>query len=422
MKAYHQTELEDFVSWADEALKGSQLQDIESYEEALVLGFYLKGRGTKYLVLEMNKQAPMAFLFDKNPFLTKKKTKPVSLFINAHAKNLHVTKIESLKDFGRIFTIYLASTQRECQIAVHLIPKAANIIVTMDKKSICWNKPKEIVHFATPPLEEVRSIAAIHNEWLKQRKNPEPGSSSPELKIRKKLEKDLEKKKKALGEIKKHLDSKESDDWYQLGELLKTKKLTEVGREWDVYLDRKRSQAWNLEQCFQKAKQLVKKRQGTLDRKNIVEEEIHILENQMDGEIERLGQVEPALPKRKSLTEVRTRKKQLESGCIAFLGKSAEDNMKILRQSQAWDIWLHLRDYPSAHAVVQRNKNQEVSREELHQVALWLAQESMQRKIMLPGTRLEIVYTECRHVRPIKGDKLGRVHYQNERHFMLVLT
>ncbi len=422
MKAYHQLELEDFVSWAHDTLKGSQLQDIESYEEALVLGFYIQGRGTKYLVFEMNKLSPMAFLFDKNPFSTKKKIKPVGLFISAHGKNLQVQKIESLQDFGRIFTIFLSSSERKCQIQVHLIPKAANILVVTDEKNISWNKPKEIIHFETPPVDEVRSITAIHNEWLKQRKNPEAGSSSPELKIRKKLEKDLEKKKKALSEIQKTLDSKENEDWYKLGELLKTTKMINVGSEWDVFLDRKRNQAWNLEQCFQKAKQLVKKRQGTLDRKEIVESEIHVLENQMEGEISRLGKAEPATLKRKLLVEVKTRKKVLDSGIVAFLGKSADDNMKILRQSQAWDLWLHLRDYPSAHAIIQRNKNQEIPQGELNQVAAWLAQESLQKKILLPGTRLEIVYTECRHVRPIKGDKLGRVQYQNERHFMLVLT
>ncbi len=422
MKAYHQLELEDFVSWVHDTLKGSQLQEIESYEEHLVMGFYIQGRGTKYLVLEMNKLAPMAFLFDKNPFSTKIKIKPVGLFISAHGKNLQVQKIESLKDYGRIFTIFLSSSERNCQIQVHLIPKAANILVITDEKNISWNKPKEIVQFETPPVDEVRSITSIHNEWLKQRKNPEEGSSSPELKIRKKLEKDLQKKKKALGEIQKTLDSKENEEWYQLGELLKTTKITDVGAEWDVFLDRKRNQAWNLEQCFQRAKQLVKKRQGTIERKKIVESEIHRLENQMEGEISRLGKAEPAISKRKLLVEVKTRKKVLESGLVAFLGKSADDNMKILRQSQAWDLWLHLRDYPSAHAIIQRNKNQEVPREELNQVAAWLAQESLQKKILLPGTRLEIVYTECRHVRPIKGDKLGRVHYQNERHFMLVLT
>jgi predicted ribosome quality control (RQC) complex YloA/Tae2 family protein len=80
-----------------------------------------------------------------------------------------------------------------------------------------------------------------------------------------------------------------------------------------------------------------------------------------------------------------------------------------------------LRDYPSAHAVIQRNKNQNVKQEEIREVALWLTQESLQKKLLLPGTRLEVVHTECRFVRPIKGDKLGRVNYQNESHFMLVL-
>jgi predicted ribosome quality control (RQC) complex YloA/Tae2 family protein len=422
VKPYHQTELEDFVQWADEELKTAQLQDIESYESALCMSFYIKGRGSQWLVLDFNNNTPMALLLDRNPFGYKKSTRPVSLFLKAHAKNLHVKKISSREGMGRVFDISLDSSNRHCMMEVRLIPKAPNLLVTTEEKSISWNKPKDLVKIETPEAEEVRSIVAIHKEWLAGLRKPEAGDTSPELKLRKKLEKDLERKRKALTEINKHLDSKESDEWYQLGELLKTQKLSDIGHEWDIYLDRKRSQSWNLQQAFHKAKLVAKKRKGTFDRKKIVEDEIHTLENQMEGEIERLSTAQPALPKRKNPTEVRSRKKELESGAIAFLGKSAADNMKILRQSQAWDIWLHLRDYPSAHAVIQRNKNQEISRDELNQVALWLAQESLQKKILLDGARLEIVYTECRHVRPIKGDKLGRVHYQNERHFMLVVT
>ena len=33
----------------------------------------------------------------------------------------------------------------------------------------------------------------------------------------------------------------------------------------------------------------------------------------------------------------------------------------------------------------------------------------------LRGQMFDILVAECRHVRPIKGDKVGRVNYTNER-------
>ena len=114
-------------------------------------------------------------------------------------------------------------------------------------------------------------------------------------------------------------------------------------------------------------------------------------------------------------TEARGRKLHLASGALAYCGRSASDNLALLRQARAWDYWFHLRDYPGAHAIIHRQRDQEISEKELQQVAEWVVKESVSSKSILDGQKLAVVIVECRFVRPIKGDRLGRVTYHSEK-------
>ena len=67
------------------------------------------------------------------------------------------------------------------------------------------------------------------------------------------------------------------------------------------------------------------------------------------------------------------------------------------------------------------DKNQKVNDNVLREVALWVATETKASQKLPTGSKLDVVVTECRYVRPIKGDKLGRVHYQNERVLTVVI-
>ncbi|MNT80503.1 hypothetical protein D3C72_2199710 [compost metagenome] len=111
----------------------------------------------------------------------------------------------------------------------------------------------------------------------------------------------------------------------------------------------------------------------------------------------------------------------MESGAIAYCGKSAADNLALLRQAKAWDFWLHLKDFPGAHAIVHRKRDQLIPDNELLQVSEWLAHESLSEKSLYPGQKLAVVVVETRFVRPIKGDKLGRVTYHSEGTLFLTL-
>jgi predicted ribosome quality control (RQC) complex YloA/Tae2 family protein len=103
----------------------------------------------------------------------------------------------------------------------------------------------------------------------------------------------------------------------------------------------------------------------------------------------------------------------LDENFEAVMGKSARDNLEILRQAQAWDLWMHLKDYPGAHAIIVRPRTKEVPLKWIQKVSEWLIRETIGQKKVEMGSKYDVVVVECRYVRPIKGDKLGRVSYHN---------
>ena len=172
-----------------------------------------------------------------------------------------------------------------------------------------------------------------------------------------------------------------------------------------------------IQEVFDLAKQSEKKYQGRLERAAELAKEI-----EQAPSVKLSGSLADTTAGRSSTKnkwlDVRSRRLDLGEGLEAIMGKSAKDNLAILRQAKAWDLWLHLRDYPSAHAVIRKNRNDILSDHKLQQVVDWICQEHFRGKKMDLGQRLEVIITECRHVKPIKGDSHGRVTYQNERIFI----
>jgi predicted ribosome quality control (RQC) complex YloA/Tae2 family protein len=113
-------------------------------------------------------------------------------------------------------------------------------------------------------------------------------------------------------------------------------------------------------------------------------------------------------------SQSKARRLQIEEGIEALIGKSAKDNLSILRHAQPWDLWLHLKDYPGAHAIIVRPRNKEISTSAIQKVAEWLIKESLPKE-QIRGGKYDVVVVESRFVRPIKGDQLGRVTYHSPR-------
>jgi predicted ribosome quality control (RQC) complex YloA/Tae2 family protein len=73
------------------------------------------------------------------------------------------------------------------------------------------------------------------------------------------------------------------------------------------------------------------------------------------------------------------RRLELNDNLFAVIGKTAKDNLSILRKAQAWDLWLHLKDFPGAHAIITRPRNYEVSLAQIQKVATWVIKESFKK-------------------------------------------
>ena len=114
--------------------------------------------------------------------------------------------------------------------------------------------------------------------------------------------------------------------------------------------------------------------------------------------------------------EAKGRRHKIGDDLEVYVGKSAADNLAILRRAQPFDYWLHLRERPGSHAILRRTRGRTVSDAELIEAGRWVIEQSTGQRVReLKGERFDLLIVECRFVRPIKGDRLGRVNYSNDR-------
>lgn len=447
MKTPSFLELQSLVEFFSDELLGSQLQEIHASSEGLVLVFYrfIKQPKTAYLVFDLDMQFPFVGLYFSHPWPSLKKTVPVGLFLNSHAKNLAVKELKLKSEYGRVLLLSLGESGPGYEPAVlefRLIPKQANLIASKEKKSISWYPVKPLGDRLPQPADEVaevRSIPVILNDWYQRRGQGKKAvaagtatlvksSGSPYEKWKMQKQKDLRKKQNALIAIESQIQDLLLFPWSEIGQHLKTYGTQDLKNEWLQHLDFEISVSKNIQNCFAKAKAAKIKIVGAQKRLAQVQAEIDVL-NDLSEEVfakylialnQRQKQNGKSSPRK---VEGRFRKFILEnnaaSSTICYMGKSAKDNLDLLRKAKAWDIWLHLKDYPSAHAIIHLNKDQVLQTGDLKKVAQWLVKETFQEK--MPGTKYAVLYVECRHVRPIKGDKLGRVTHHDAREILIAL-
>ncbi len=420
MKALNIYELRTFAQDLSSHLEGASLQEILTNDRGLCLGFYREQM--HWVLIDLYPPSPLMIQFSGVcPFQKSSPPKPLGLFLTSHAENLFFLSVSVQEEWGRVLVLQLQKGERQCEIEVQLIPKQANVVVRAGGKSISWEKRRPLKPALEVPEVEERSLQQIRSEWLAEQRKPQSIAQDPQVQWEKQRQKDIQKKLKAIGEISAQLALDLSADWQKLGERLKSFGFADLSQEERAWLDLTQSVSWNIENLFRKAKQNAQKRQGTQERLRLLHGEIEKLEK---AQFQVKLQAKIQAKKKEDLmtaTGARGRKLSLSSGAIAYCGRSAGDNLTLLRKAKAWDYWMHLKDYPGAHAIVHRQKEQVISESELNQVAEWLAKESLSAKSISLGQRLAVVIVESRFVKPIKGDKLGRVTYHSERSFQITL-
>lgn len=426
MLPLNQIEFQFLISQFNDALKDYQLQEIRPWSNGFAIQLY-RHQKIFWLVFDLNNNSPQLLLFENEIPLKKSPPKPVTLFLNSHAKNLYLDSAVLLENQGRVANLIFANAMKSCKIELIFIPRQVNVVIYFEEKKISWNRPKELKEFIqNQDLQQLpqRSLEQIHLQWIaSQNSQQSKNKKDPTYSWIQQKKKSFEKKQKALQQIEQSL-IESNDSLHRLaGEWIKTQGHLNVPFEYQKYINIHESLAWNINNCFAEAKKLESKLEGQYHRIQTLKNELDELANLLNkptNEIVKLIPKQNNTSIKSAAENLRTRKLKLEFGGFALIGKSAADNIELLRKSKSWHLWLHLKDYPGAHAIILKEKNQSVPHTDMIKVAHWLTAESISSKSLLPGQKLEIIWTECRFVKPIKGDKLGRVTYQSEHHFWVV--
>lgn len=409
MKQLHSLEIKNIV-FELQSLLDSKVQNIFISEKGL--GFELfKSSVATYLWFDLDPRNPFILSFEKLPQSIKlKKTAPMLLFLKAHLDGKRLSEIRHLEDLGRVVEFEFGY-ENPLKLEIRLFPHGTNAIAHFEKKKISFDKVKEIKAGGSDLSYESsnRSLLEVTQMWLDFKKSLGQTSKDPLLL----KEKEIQKKEKAIEKTNEHLLELQNDKWEKLGEWLKANQTLKVPKAFAELIDHKKSFSQNLQNAFEKAKKNQEKISGTLERIEILKNEILRLQNANPSEFKNNTQESKKSNKADGWKGYRL---ALNPKVEVFVGKNAQENLNILRFAQSWDYWMHIKDYPGAHGIIRRPRNYEISEEELKTVARFIASKSRKSAHFLgPNDVFEVLIAECRYVRPIKGDKLGRVNYSSER-------
>ncbi|MCB0348847.1 MAG: hypothetical protein KDD37_08420, partial [Bdellovibrionales bacterium] len=296
---------------------------------------------------------------------------------------------------GRVLHFYFTSKEHgDLEIEARLFPHGSNLIAKTQDKSISWFKPKPLQSDDT----EISPVANI-DEIMLTKWSEYQGLSVPKVK----KQSDKGKTAALLERLEKDFEAYPMVNYLELVEKIKETQSTES-------IDIKGLEGTTP--WYDAIKILLEKNKKQIHKKEALKKRIEELQLTVAKGVEvKKTPVEDLFKK----VDAKGRVKVFEDGRRAYVGKSAKDNMVLLREAKPWYLWMHVRDHPSGHLILQQNKGKVVSENELVELGLFLVKESGFSKSLRDGDMFDVQYTECRHIKPIKGDKLGRVHVQKEK-------
>ncbi|OQW53385.1 MAG: hypothetical protein A4S09_07235 [Proteobacteria bacterium SG_bin7] len=387
---------------------GGQVQKVTGTLNEFGLGVW-KNSQTHWLWVVLDKKNPL-FLVTEGLPAHKKKTTPVLLFLNAHVNEKVLRAVKFERNLGRVLKLEFD----DAEIELRLFPHGLNFIVKSGKRQVAWTKIQELSVSQNQETfegqEEIRTPKKLFFEWSTS-KGVVQKKDDPELNVEAWRKKEKLKLEKSLLKLREDIDLKKKLLWREAGEVLKRENALSSAEKFKNYFDKKKSLSWNIENCFSKAKDTEEK----IKRAALREREL----------LSSIAGIDQKVPTKKtenlvSKEKIPQRSLKLSESVSASFGKSAVDNLKLLRNAKPWQLWLHLKDYPAAHCIVSFARGKSVSDEEVRQIASWLISETqIAGKNKKTGGKFEVLITECRFVTPIKGDSLGRVIYRNERVFTI---
>ncbi len=164
------------------------------------------------------------------------------------------------------------------------------------------------------------------------------------------------------------------------------------------------------ELLFARAKKLRQKAKNIHIRRENLQQKIEFLQKkaQIVRDAKRVEDIELLFSKRstKESKKEKNYEKYIIDGYGVYIGKNRQGNIELLKKAKASDIWMHLKELPSAHVIIQTNK------QNLPEHILRTAAELCVKFSVKERGRYLVDYTQRRNVKPKDGANVEYVKYK----------
>lgn len=380
MKPLNTDELDLYVNFL-EVLQGAEFQKISGLEENLCLHFW--NQGPLLLYVDVFSNVPKLWLSeDKRSLNNARLNKPIELFLKAHFSQCQVETVVRVKDKGRVLRI---NFEQESFFEIRLFPGGANFSATHSGKSVYLKKPKDLNLNETEGYkpDEVRTPLVIQDE--SERHFKKSFSFKKESKSQEK-----EKNKKAVEKIDLALLKLHQDEALKFAQALESNQTLDEDQK--KLFDPKKSVRENILWGYSEHKKKSSKIQRLEKRKQEI----------LSAGINK--KTDSSKKQSQKNEKVKTPFYNLNQKVTLRCGRSAKENLTLLRNSKPWHLWMHLRDYPSGHVLVEMSKGHVLTKKELSTAASFLFTHGAPKKLISsPMVKFEVIFTERRYVRTVKG-------------------
>jgi predicted ribosome quality control (RQC) complex YloA/Tae2 family protein len=380
------------------------------------------------------------FVFKKERFPPKNYHAPFDAALAKQFTRSNIDKIELMSD-DKIIRIYsavkLGYKEQKSSLILEMTGKSANAVIVDEKETVLSALRYEVgarelrigQRYAPPPPPpfkfsdiDIGDVDAYLEELLESKQK----NRLENLKAQKvaQIDKKIEKLEELLASFEEPSNLNEkADEALKIGDLLcanahliasyqKSVTLDDFdGNKTTIELPEAKSQKEILNFFYQKAKKLRKKADGIYKEKESVGEKLSFLKAQRsavlsakDEEVVKLFTQKPKKEDKKEdggdIFEVFYKEYKIS------VGKNRKGNEKLLKFARANDLWFHIKDMPSAHAILHTDR-QAVSDDAL----LFAAKVCVELSVEAAGSYL-VDYARRRDVSPVEGAKVNYVNYK----------
>jgi predicted ribosome quality control (RQC) complex YloA/Tae2 family protein len=99
------------------------------------------------------------------------------------------------------------------------------------------------------------------------------------------------------------------------------------------------------------------------------------------------------------------------------IGQNAKENWELIDNSEPFDLWFHLDNYPSSHVIISQNLNSDPEIFYPNQIIALAADYCKTHSKKKSTTKVKIVYTQVQNI--TKGKEVGSVFVSDEKYIFV---